>query len=1500
MTSLKYNQNAALLICSRALSLDCCADPTTYFDAMPCDGDVDYRKYCDDRDQCELINRKYVSFKARCKSEDNKVCECQRCTFTYFPYILEGQNSAATLQYTNGSTIGKVEFTDTNAIINDAVTVDYGTKTLSEFFSDFNLVCGPDFSISSDVLDTDHAASIIHPTSYFFLNETKSVLSRPSAFALQFGNYSTDLIAFDSDPVQLGTNVQNAIDAMGLSAGDTIEFNYNAIFNPAATDNKYYEIIYKDNLCGFEQPHFNVKNCYLNYTIYPGSPEAAVSGSYGEYGDGQVWGDSFSIIDYSIAGGPITDTLFGLNACPYEDNFIAGIGPSGFNNTQCCPQKGVTVGPNQYISPSAGPDIGYGYNPSTTRFSNLENTIILGTCHTIDPFWFIFGKAGRFSESPIGGRIGYVVSDCDWGATLTNNCDTASVCLPELFLTSFHQSCPWGPFGSYFYQIEQREHQANGDAASVSAWSARYGFQYAPLGYIKTLGTWQETKKIQITFRVKRGVPYFIGPDLNDLTLNAELDSSTVNGFDEGATEGSACGLTTLTFDCEDKTVGDFLDAVNAIKTKAIDGGESCFIFAFCAASNDARAVPASKVINVNSEMWDWAQQMFDATGEPFDPDFGGGHPELIQSDPNLWSGGDIIAAPKRFTRIWPYGGADITSVNTIADADVTPATIRRPPYCNHLYNKGPKQPFENGSYKSGLRRRSPLWTAMAGSSQSVLTIYKPDDLPSFISKIEVEVTGHLINVRSYSGVTETLLQSTGLNTDRSGHPYTVSNCVTDLNAIQFNIGAVYNPLIANSGSQPFTVWLDDSTYTVQSGPDVNFPTNSGNPLATGTLYNWSYKEPLEDKPVRNLFNGPVDLSCWVRYRCDYSPTQYPVLNSCLPPNATTYGPASKLDCDGDKVINTSYIVGYGCTGGKCSKETWYVKANRCECDDQYDCGTRSFKPHITNREGNDGTPGRGSSVQPAFSNPPGGEIKVSTPTLYICAQNIHPDCDIPMLVKVPLQFVGSKIDIVSRFGRGAECGASDIGIAYDASGWGDGAIVGAIDTRIKYEPQNNNAIAGGSNYIWSTQINGGFPIPYLYSEMQGWCQYIDPAAQILVQKKDIPRTWPPTAYVADQGYPAFCSINLYNEAAIYNAAPTAGYRGWDEIQGVFPHVPLEYLGSWGSTCSLPPVMWIDDDNMGESVLGGLKAVFRPIITNGSLLEIAPDQAIDGGQGDQRVDVNCATKCCGGVYVDCAGGFTRYPWTYTISGNWEQVTQSFVNCEYSNIDCNNTAPMCCTCRAGQGQCFGRPICGVQTFTQRITDASHSVVIPCSCIDSDITGTYTASCSQTPTCSNGESGGCSTLVMPNTCGDNVSIELNCSNFGITEAGNCTDFSGDICDIDECNICNSAVYETTVCESVTSEIGCDGYSITGSESHIYSPSNNCGVSPGVRGCTTTLTNTAESTITRTDTVYTSCPGYTNGKTWSYIEDWKSTIKWRCDVGNFMETTDLGDDRLGATCV
>lgn len=1487
MTSFKYNQNAALLLCGPAINLECCSDPTTYFDAMPCEGDTVYRKYCDDKSECLLGSRKYISYQARCNGSVNRVCECQRCTIVEYTNILAGQNDLFSINYTDGVNPGKLEFTDSSVIINDTTSILYENKTIEQLYGEINSANGS--FIGSYILDQYLPSTLIYPTSYTFLGETKNIQARNSSLSLQLGDFNTGLVDFDTDPTIFAADIQTAINNMGLPAGDTIEFNYNAVFNSALPNNRYFEIIYKDNLCGLEQPYFSVDRFYLNYSSqYPRSPERAVSGSFGNYGDGQVWGEYGTITDYSVAGTGISDSTFSLDSiCPYEKMDADGFGPFGYDGTQCCPQKGLAIGPNQYISQAYGEDNGYAYEGLTYRFDNLENTVLLGDCHSVDPFWFIFGKAGKFSESQVGGRMGYVASDCDWGNTFSNTCDVPTSCTPELFLTSFSQECPWGPFGSYFDGIEAREHvtndgQPNEDAASISAWGSRYGYQYAPQGYIKTLGTWQETKKIEIVFAVRRGVPFVIGDTLNDNNLYAELDSATTTDFIEGPTEGPACGLTSLTYDCEGKTVGDFVDAINGLRTKAIDGGESCQIFNFCLASNDARRVPASKIINVNSEMWGISDYLNQNSGNPWDSLNGGGDPELVQNDSKLWSGSDIIATPKAYSTIWPYGGANIPSWNN-TDLAASPS-IRRPPYCNHSYGMGPKEDYVG--HKTGILRRSPLWTSMQGGLETVMTLYKSDDIPSFITKIDVQATGRTINIESYSGTT--LLQSTGILTDLSGVPFTVANCVSGLNNLVFTIGGTYHPIMAVSGSQPFTVWLDDSTYRINDvgGPNNNYPTSSGNPHATGTTYNWSYREVLENSLKKNLLSGPLDLTCWVRRRCDYRVDNLPSLNPCVPPNATTYVSSSKIDCDGDLLINANYIVGYGCTSGKCSKSSWYYKMSRCECSDQYDCGTRSFKPHITNQDGNNGTPVRGSTVQPSFSNNISAETaKISTPTLYICQSNIHPDCDIPMLVKVPIQIVGSKSD-VSR----GQCGASDIGVAYDASGWGDGITESA--NMITYRPQNNNAILGGSNYVWLTQINGGFPVPHLYSEMQGWCQYFDPSAGILVQKSNIPRTWPPTSYIADQGYPSFCSLNIYNTPDIINGNAAAGYTGWDEIQGVFPYVPIEYLGSWGSTCSLPPSFWAGN-------FPGLKALFRPIITDGSLLEISPAQAITNSQGDQRVDINCATKCCGGVYEECISGFTRFPWTSTVTNSYTSSRQGAIGCQYADPNCPGSFnPLCCTCRVGaQYPCAGQPICGISTTTVNV-NSTKQFVSPCNCIDDDISGAITTSIVYSGACSNGQViGGC-TISMPENNAESTTVNLNCSNYDTTNAGNCTDIDADVCESDECAICTVGMHLTQNCDYTRTDGTCGAYSISGSETSTSSPTNTCPSSPaGINGCASiTLSSSASSSTNATATTYTSCPGHTAGSTWSHIQAWKESIKWRCNVGNFMTTTNIGDSRLG----
>ena len=86
----------------------------------------------------------------------------------------------------------------------------------------------------------------------------------------------------------------------------------------------------------------------------------------------------------------------------------------------------------------------------------------------------------------------------------------------------------------------------------------------------------------------------------------------------------------TFVFDCDGKTVGDFVTAMNAIMIADYDA----HLFSFCLGSSDAANVPADKIINVSSEMF---QQWIATDNSAFDP-----------QDDNTYkfSGADLSSVP--------------------------------------------------------------------------------------------------------------------------------------------------------------------------------------------------------------------------------------------------------------------------------------------------------------------------------------------------------------------------------------------------------------------------------------------------------------------------------------------------------------------------------------------------------------------------------------------------------------------------------------------------------------------------------------------------------------------------------------------------------------------------------------------------------------------------------------------------------------------------------------
>ena len=252
----------------------------------------------------------------------------------------------------------------------------------------------------------------------------------------------------------------------------------------------------------------------------------------------------------------------------------------------------------------------------------------------------------------------------------------------------------------------------------------------------------------------------------------------------------------------------------------------------------------------------------------------------------------------------------------------------------------------------------------------------------------------------------------------------------------------------------------------------------------------------------------------------------------------------------------------------------------------------------------------------------PCNNVVVNQPDFYVCDNNLHPECDIPMLVKVPYQVIA------------VDHQTACTGIYY-----------------VYYDDQPDEF---GCDINWQ----------FCSDEDNGWCQYIDPNNLTKVSKQNIPRTWPPTAYVAERSNIPFCSANLFyypiEEWCNCTLPRTTNPCGWDQICNIYTMVPPEYLGVNGYACNIPTL----------SDISQLCVFFRPYIENLTVGDICGGAAVTSRSASEscsllpacaRVDINCGTKCCECFWNcsddGCATNLVRNPCSrqFTWSSN-ETIT----------------------------------------------------------------------------------------------------------------------------------------------------------------------------------------------------------------------------------------------------
>ena len=394
-----------------------------------------------------------------------------------------------------------------------------------------------------------------------------------------------------------------------------------------------------------------------------------------------------------------------------------------------------------------------------------------------------------------------------------------------------------------------------------------------------------------------------------------------------------------------------------------------------------------------------------------------------------------------------------------------------------------------------------------------------------------------------------------------------------------------YFPVIGTITSNvPGDVYLDDSTW-ISGGAATGYGAGSR------TRLNFGYAEPLISFAETIVSSSSKNLTSWVRRRCNYkvNPTdtseapKLSPLNPCVPPHAVRHNAPTKVNCGGDDIVANNMLLTYGCLGSVC-KDEFYIQAQRCGCNTMkycYDAQGYQTVQHPFNRISNNST------------------TDYASPTLYMCANNLHPLCDIPFLIKVPYQY--------------QYAGAPAITVPpYPGCASFTGFVVPNMTVEYTIPPIVSDYAA----------LNAGY---------DGWCQYIDPLNQTLVRKSEIPRTYPPQALVMERSTTKLCTTNV-NPLDLPLGSSVLGK--YDYIGALTPWVPYDYIFAPGTIISCNNNVDVGGyplplyDRYGEA-LYTLYAYVRPIVKN----FLAGDVCSFGINTLSRIDIDCNSRCCGCGFI---------------------------------------------------------------------------------------------------------------------------------------------------------------------------------------------------------------------------------------------------------------------------
>lgn len=1237
MSTLKYNSNGKIYYRNNKL-LDCCCEPTSasFHEGVPCDPELPIGGGCYDVDDCGLANRIFVSDLSYCAGLDFPVCECQSLHFfggspedsitfkiqpaSFTNFNPDGFDAWSGISLIAPATSGKIIFSNENVLLetNLGTTIlNYGSGSVYGLLSQINDLStwSTDLGNINNAYTTNSSSRIFFPLSGVqILNYNSPSAIKPTGFSkfrLKIENQWTDYVNYNDIISPMNTSLRTAITNLpGLDQFSTeFETPYYLFGNrqrlTQSIDNQdVYDIIYLQftgPLCGSAFDTIEVEDSlFHNYSAnfideIHSSGLLVVSAnnvpeSRKDKGDGCIFSsscDNLSSLYLTLDHSDECDFI-GNCATRYPGRYIDS--ETGF--LRCCPQRGLFIGPDQYIEPTG----------------ELENTIVYQSkCYSINPAYFLFDMEGRLSGD-------YILPNCDY--EIEGDCASSGYAAPcncslQLFSLTFNKDLPWGPFGSYQRGIDSLTHP-NQYVIDFGLPEFNAGY-FRPSGSITTHGTWLDTKEIIVHMNYWSYAPFdcstdVVGGDCADATGYNGIDrvrGDIINTAPFTSKVFDSSSGIMLTYSTTGKTVGDFVDAMNAIRTQPIfeHSDESCKVFQICLASEDVRNIPLKDIINNSADIW---QSWKDSTtfirsdGRFVRSNYFTNNWEYRGSDPSI-DDGYLSSATIMQAETYSFQKPDFSlddivldyyetyleNFVIIRDIESKASAAFRPPFGRALGGVTASGDRLNLNFQYPLQSRpSPFFTSIPKCERSVVRLSVSDDNPGF-TDIRISISGMiLLYSASGSNVESSGVHQTGmLSLSRNGSGYYLSDFVDDINNLEVSgVSTTFN-IFSATGIFHEDILLSHSTWT-----------NSGSPSEVGvgsqTSINYSYQEPLLDFQEIQLISGPINLKSVVRRKIydlvsgftDYcSPRFFPdgtnvPFKFCVPNANQIISTSTKTNCAGDEEKDNNFIVSIGCGGNVC-KEKFYIKADRCGCDTVWNGDGYSDNPYVTDEE--------------------------FMPTLYVCERIYHPDCDVAALVMVPPQYVFSKSQLDEEIGE-IVCPTPDV------TGVSEPGFY-PIYMSCKKPVFANNLLHPGYD-----------------QDGTAWCQYIDPVNSQRVTEKSIPRTFPATAYIARGGQQDFCPITL--SVPVLEDPPT---YNWDAILDIEPHWPGQYercpvvvvdCEGFNPISGLETGFGNQNKYIGDDFIQVLGAAFRPV-----LKPFIPSDA--GFSGCDRIDVDCSTKCCGCFFL---------------------------------------------------------------------------------------------------------------------------------------------------------------------------------------------------------------------------------------------------------------------------